>query len=114
MLSNKLSWSTKRSSKALQMDLSQDLQPLTAALTPGQRPREETNAQELSRAARTVVSDELINVERQAVAIAILQEKLQGMMEGSRDFPCELKAMRNLPGLGPSYKFSLEVRDKAE
>ena len=36
------------------------------------------------------------------------------MVEGSREIPRELKAVRNLPGLGPSYKFSTEVRLKAE
>ena len=35
-------------------------------------------------------------------------------MEGSREIPRELKAVRNLPGLGPSYKFSAGVRFKAE
>lgn len=99
---------------------SQDSQPIT----PGQRPRERSNTQLLSQAresmswaAKTVLADELTVVERQAVAIAILQEKqgkLQAMVEGTREIPRELKATRSLPGLGPSYKFSAKVRLQAE
>ena len=71
----------------------------------------------LPRAVITVVADELALVERQTVAIAILQEKrvkLQAVVEGSWEIPRELKAVRNLPGLGSSYKFSAEVRLRAE
>ena len=78
------------------------------AITPGQKPQENSNTlslsqarEGLSRAAKTVVADELLMIERQAVAIAILQEKqekLQAMVEGAREIPRELKATRNLPG----------------
>ena len=60
---------------------------------------------------------ELLVIETQTVAIAILLEKrvkMQGMVEGSREIPRELKAVRNLRGLGPSYKFPAEVRFEAE
>ena len=93
-------------------------------IPPGQQVRAEPTAQSLSqvrervpRAVIATVADELLVIERQTVAVAILQEKrvkLQGMVEGSREIPRELKAVRNLPGLGPSYKFSAEVRFKAE
>ena len=58
--------------------------------------------------SEATVADELLVIERQTVAVAILQEKrvkLQGMVEGSREIPRELKAVRNLPDLGPSYVF---------
>ena len=44
-------------------------------------------------------------MERQVVAITILQEKqvkLQGMVEGTREIPCELTDVHSLPGLGLS------------
>ena len=120
-----------RSSKKCRMSSSSSLssQPLgpgqdSQLIPPGQQVRVEPTAKSLSqvrerlpRAVITVVADELLVIERQTVAISILQEKrvkLQGMVEGSREIPRELKAVRNLPGLGQSYKFSAEVRFKAE
>ena len=118
--SKKRRMSASRSSSPRPLSPSEDSQ----LIPPGQQVRAEPNAQSLSQvreslsqAVITVVTDELFVIERQTVAIAILQEKrvkLQAMVEGSREIPRELKAVRHLPGLGPSYKFSAEVRLRAE
>ena len=112
--------SSGSSSSSQPLGPSQDSQ----LIPPGQQVRADPTAHSLSqvresvpRAVIATVADELLVIERQTVAVAILQEKrvkLQGMVEGSREIPRELKAVRNLPGLGPSYKFSAEVRFKAE
>ena len=99
---------------------SQDSQPVSPGQRPSDEPAELTLDQarsKLSKAASTVVNDELSLVERQSVAMAILEDKkakLQAMVDGSREVPREHKAIRNLPGLGPSYKFSAELRLKTE
>ena len=51
------------------------------------------------------------------MSLAILQEKrekFQAMVEGKREIPRELKTVRNLPGLGPNYRFTPEMRIRAE
>ena len=127
MQNSKLSRSSKKS--RMSSGSSSSSQPLgpsrdSQLIPPGQQVRADPTAHSLSqvresvpRAVIATVADELLVIERQTVAVAILQEKrvkLQGMVEGSRETPRELKAVRNLPGLGPSYKFSAEVRFKAE
>ena len=127
MQNSKLSRSSKKS--RMSSGSSSSSQPLgpsqdSQLIPPGQQVRADPTAHSLSqvresvpRAVIATVADELLVIERQTVAVAILQEKrvkLQGMVEGSREIPRELKAVRNLPGLGPSYKFSAEVRFKAE
>ncbi len=66
---------------------------------------------------KTIVDDELSSVERQVVSLTILKakrSKLQAMVEGKREIPRELKTMRSLPGLGPNYRFSPQMRLKEE
>ena len=86
--------------------------------TPGQRVRAVSPVKlvakdNLSRIASTVVTDELIIIEKQVVAWAILEEKklkLRGMVENTREIPRELRAVRSWPSLGPLYKFSAQAR----
>lgn len=66
--------------------------------TPAQRQQEE-----LSEVSKAIVKDELANLERDVVQVAILEEKwrkLKAMVGGSREVPREMKAERSPPSLG--------------
>ena len=71
----------------------------------------------LSKVAKAYVDDELAKFEKELVQLAILdekKEKLQAMVDGSREVPREYKADRSLPSLGSFYDFSRVARLEAE
>lgn len=71
----------------------------------------------LSEVAKAHVADEWAKLERDIVQLAILEEKkekLQAMVDGSREVPRELKANRSLPSLGSYYSFTSAARLEAE
>ncbi len=71
------------------------------------------NPREISIVSQTIVEDELSKIERQVVSLTILKGKrgkLEAIMEGKREVPRELKTERSLPGLGPNYRFSPQLR----